>query len=772
MSATQITQKSFFRLTLLLFIMLGISNLGWTQTTIGLQNFDASGSTMTYAASATNGTFGTKGGFSDNSGTTKDYLSGVSFYNSSANGYWVNNGNATITCANVTGLGSYIGKKVSISLAAFSMQSSTNGPDAADNVIVGVSLNGGTTYSNEIDVNGGTSGNVWWHYSTGTGVASRTYLGDNTPTSFAPTTAGNQTTNGYSTIELDIPDNATQVRVRIIMDNNSGGEAWVIDDIKITGCLITSYAVTGGGSYCSGGSGVAVGLVYSQSGCTYQLYRDGTTTVGTPVNGNNAAISFGNQTVAGTYTVVGTYTAGGCSANMPGSASVLVNTTPTVVSITPSSASICNGTIQQLTASGGQITQSQSLFSELCNTLPSTYTLSGTGATAVLNTTYQAEGSGSVLIREGNNNQTGYYTLTNSLNLTGLTSPVLSFSHICATETDYDYGYVEYSTNGGTNWTSFPTNSYAGSGTLKNGVVSFDASSYTDWDSRFTATTSTPTNSLWKPETIIIPSAAISSSFKIRFRTTTDNSTIYYGWLIDNVKITYSENSSSFTWAPIANLYTDAGATVAYTGNVTPVVYTKPPSPITYTATSTSGNGCTNSANVLVTVNSLPTITLDDISSICAGSSSFTIPYTTTTGSPNQYSISGTGITAVTNGPLGATPITVNLSSPASGSSIPFVLTVRNNTAECVSGNVNGSVTVNALPTFSYTSTNITCYGLTNGSITITASGGTGFYTYSLLNGDNFPYNGDSPHTIPNLLPNTYSLQVKDSNGCIQTTCQ
>jgi hypothetical protein len=85
----------------------------------------------------------------------------------------------------------------------------------------------------------------------------------------------------------------------------------------------TQYNVIGGGSYCSGGSGVAVGLSNSESGITYQLCR-GVATVGTPVNGTGGVLSFGNHTVAGTYTVAATRTNGGCSVNMTGSAVITI----------------------------------------------------------------------------------------------------------------------------------------------------------------------------------------------------------------------------------------------------------------------------------------------------------------------------------------------------------------------------------------------------------------------------------------------------------------
>lgn len=105
----------------------------------------------------------------------------------------------------------------------------------------------------------------------------------------------------------------------------------------------TAYTVTGGGSLCSGGSGVAVGLASSATGVNYQLLR-GTTSVGSPVAGTGSAITFGLQTVAGTYTVRATATTGGCTSTMTGSVNVTVGTLPTAVSMTGGGAYCSGGT--------------------------------------------------------------------------------------------------------------------------------------------------------------------------------------------------------------------------------------------------------------------------------------------------------------------------------------------------------------------------------------------------------------------------------------------
>ena len=101
---------------------------------------------------------------------------------------------------------------------------------------------------------------------------------------------------------------------------------------SVTISSLASYTVTGGGAYCAGGAGVAVGLSGSQSGISYQLLLNGSP-VGSAVSGTGSAISFGNQTAAGTYTVTATNTTGSCvvncSATMTGSVGVEVNALPT-----------------------------------------------------------------------------------------------------------------------------------------------------------------------------------------------------------------------------------------------------------------------------------------------------------------------------------------------------------------------------------------------------------------------------------------------------------
>jgi len=97
------------------------------------------------------------------------------------------------------------------------------------------------------------------------------------------------------------------------------------------------YSMTPAGIICAGAT---IGLDNSEIGATYQLRMNGTINMGTPVPGTGAAISFGVQTLPGTYTSIAT-NANGCTQPMSGS--VVVNANPTAFNMVPT-AGHCPGT--------------------------------------------------------------------------------------------------------------------------------------------------------------------------------------------------------------------------------------------------------------------------------------------------------------------------------------------------------------------------------------------------------------------------------------------
>ncbi|MBK5284074.1 MAG: hypothetical protein JJE25_01615, partial [Bacteroidia bacterium] len=118
------------------------------------------------------------------------------------------------------------------------------------------------------------------------------------------------------------------------------------DEFTISLCT-TQFDVTGGGSNCPS-PGVEVGLSGSQTGFNYQLRLSGTD-IGSPVAGTGSAISFGNQSVAGTYSVLAD-NGSSCQLNMSGSVAVTLLDAPVITSVTADPPSVCAGGSSTLTA--------------------------------------------------------------------------------------------------------------------------------------------------------------------------------------------------------------------------------------------------------------------------------------------------------------------------------------------------------------------------------------------------------------------------------------
>jgi len=163
--------------------------------------------------------------------------------------------------------------------------------------------------------------------------------------------SGASISSGQGTVSIDVTFGTSSGDVKVKANNFAGSSAYSTLPVSLK-TLPISYSVTGGGSYCSGGSGVLIGLSDSQYGVVfYQLKRNGSN-VGSPITGTGSAISFGNQTVEGDYTVEATNSYG-CIKSMSGSKTVTVNPMPTLYTMT-GDGSYCSG------SSGASISLSDS----------------------------------------------------------------------------------------------------------------------------------------------------------------------------------------------------------------------------------------------------------------------------------------------------------------------------------------------------------------------------------------------------------------------------
>ncbi len=131
---------------------------------------------------------------------------------------------------------------------------------------------------------------------------------------FLPITFGGHTVAGmYTVIATFVATGCSQQ-----MDGNI---ALTINPLPL------QYNVTGGGSFCSGGAGMAVGLSNTQVGVNYQLLRYAVE-VGAPMGGTGEPISFGSQTADGLYSVIAKNPTTGCTQDMTGNVKVTINPLP------------------------------------------------------------------------------------------------------------------------------------------------------------------------------------------------------------------------------------------------------------------------------------------------------------------------------------------------------------------------------------------------------------------------------------------------------------
>jgi large repetitive protein len=166
---------------------------------------------------------------------------------------------------------------------------------------------------------------------------------------------------------------------------------------------------------------------------------------------------------------------------------------------------------------------------------------------------------------------------------------------------------------------------------------------------------------------------------------------------------------------------------------------------------------CTGDPNFTINANmgccTAPTMTFTSPS--CNGGTNGTATATPTSpGSPYNYvwqNSSGTFSTSTSNTPSTVTGLTAGTYTVA--------ITDANG---CVTSN---TVTITQPAALANTSsqTNITCNGLTNGSATVVASGGTPGYTYS------WAPTGGTAATATGLGAGTYTCTITDANGCPRT---
>jgi uncharacterized delta-60 repeat protein len=195
----------------------------------------------------------------------------------------------------------------------------------------------------------------------------------------------------------------------------------------------------------------------------------------------------------------------------------------------------------------------------------------------------------------------------------------------------------------------------------------------------------------------------------------------------------------------------DGSATVTVAGGIQPYSYLWGNNATTqslnnlvsgnYSVVVTDANGCTAHSNYLVTQPTQLTVAMSGTSASCNGNATATPSGGTM---PYSYQWSNGATTQTINGvPHGTYVVIV---TDAHGCTITDSFTVKGNSP------INPTAQV----------VNVSCFGGSNGSITITGASGTPPYTYS-INGS--PY--QSSNQFAGLSAGTYTVSVTDATGCV-----
>ncbi|MBF4483580.1 T9SS type A sorting domain-containing protein [Flavobacterium sp. CSZ] len=166
-----------------------------------------------------------------------------------------------------------------------------------------------------------------------------------------------------------------------------------------------------------------------------------------------------------------------------------------------------------------------------------------------------------------------------------------------------------------------------------------------------------------------------------------------------------------------------------------------------YSVTITSANGCSIVKNFTITEPSALTVTPSQIDLLCNGG---------TTGQASVSVTGGTGAYTYAWSPSGG-----NAATATGLTAGTYMVTITDGNL-CQTTQSFTITEPNAL-TATIAPTNVSCNGGTNGSATVTVSGGTGAYTYA------WAPTGGTADTATGLSAGTYTVTITDANSCTTT---
>lgn len=273
---------------------------------------------------------------------------------------------------------------------------------------------------------------------------------------------------------------------------------------------------------------------------------------------------------------------------------------------------------------------------------------------------------------------------------------------------------LQYSANGGTSFQA--TNTFTGLGSGSYSIVVRDGNGCTTNGSLITIT---------EPTAILYSLSSSDASC---------------GSSNGSITISATGGSGSLQYS------IDGGSTFQSTGNFTGLPTGN------YNFVIEDANSCQATGIENVGASSGPTITNESYTDVtCNGADDASILISATGSGTLTYSVDG-GTTFGSSGVI----------SGLSAGSYSIVVRDANG---CITSGSTFNITEPIVITINTTSTGATC-GLNDGAINVTASGGTGTLQYSIDGGVTFQATG----TFNNLGTGSYSVVVKDANGCLQNS--
>ena len=596
-----------------------------------------------------------------------------------------------------------------------------------------ISCNGGTNGSASVTPSGGTPGYTYsWSPSGGT-AATATGLAAGSYTVTITDANGCIATRNYTITQPSAINTATGSQTNVSCNGGTNGSASVTPSGGTPGY---SYSWSPSGGTAATATGLAAGsytvTITDANGCTatrnYTITQPSAinTATGSQTNvscngGTNGSASVspsggtpgytyswspsGGTAATATGLAAGSYTvtvtdANGCTATRN-----FTITEPTAISLT-------SGSQTDVSCNGG--TNGSASVSPSGGTPSYTYSWSPSGGTAAT-ATGLAAGSYTVTVTDTNGcTATRNYTITQPSAINTATGSQTNVS--CNGGTN---GSASVTPSGGTPSYTYSWSPTGGTAATATGLA---AGSYTVTVTDANGCTATRNYTITEPTSI---DTATGSQTNVSCNGGTNGSA--------SVSPSGGNPGYTYSWSPSGG--TAASATGLAAGS--------------YTVTVTDANGCTATRNYTITQpTAIDTATGSQTDVSCNGGTNGSASVSPSGGTPGYtYSWSPSGGTAASATGLAAGSYTVTVTD-ANGCTATRNFTITEPTA---------------IDTATGSQTNVSCNGGTNGSASVTPSGGNPGYTYS------WSPTGGTAATATGLAAGSYTVTVTDANGCTAT---